>query len=112
MQQNYGAIEELYVGPHLDFLFFISPACFVFLSFFFFTMQPETFPSAKLNLTETPAFTDLSRWRLRVEEGAQTWHYLETDQECRDWPQTFWDKYHLGLPTVNGFFNLECLHIC
>ncbi|KAI7879668.1 terpene synthase [Lichtheimia hyalospora FSU 10163] len=62
-------------------------------------MQPETFHSAKLNLTETPTFTDLSRWRLRVEEGAQTWHYLETDQECREWPQTFWDKYHLGLPT-------------
>ena len=63
-------------------------------------MQTETFASANLNLSETPAFSDLSRWRLRVEEGAQTWHYLESDEECRAWPQTFWDKYHLGLPTV------------
>ncbi|KAI7848264.1 terpenoid cyclases/protein prenyltransferase alpha-alpha toroid [Circinella umbellata] len=62
-------------------------------------MQTETFASANLALNETPAFTDLSRWRLRVEEGAQTWHYLESDEECRAWPQTFWDKYHLGLPT-------------
>lgn len=76
-------------------------------------MQPETFHSAKLNLTETPAFTDLSRWRLRVEEGAQTWHYLETDEECREWPQTFWDKYHLGLPTVIYLANLiECVYTC
>lgn len=63
-------------------------------------MQPETFPSAKLNLSTTPEFTDLSRWRLRVERGAQTWHYLESDEECKAWPQTFWDKYHLGLPVV------------
>ncbi|KAI9311284.1 terpenoid cyclases/protein prenyltransferase alpha-alpha toroid [Dichotomocladium elegans] len=62
-------------------------------------MHHETFASAKLNLSQTPAFTDLSRWRLRVKEGAQTWHYLESDQECREWPQTFYDKYHLGLPT-------------
>lgn len=106
--------RELYRGPHPDTLIpsSFSCVCFVFL-FFFFTMQPETFHSAKLNLTETPAFTDLSRWRLRVEEGAQTWHYLETDEECREWPQTFWDKYHLGLPTVIYLANLfECVYTC
>ncbi|KAG0174988.1 Lanosterol synthase (Oxidosqualene--lanosterol cyclase) [Apophysomyces sp. BC1034] len=58
----------------------------------------EQFPSARLNLDSTPEFTDLTRWRLRVEEGAQTWHYLTTDEECRAWPQTTWDKYHLGMP--------------
>lgn len=68
---------------------------------------PETYTSANLNLDSTPAFTDLSRWRLRVEEGAQTWHYLATDEECEDWPQKVSDKYHLGLPTVRRLFTLN-----
>ncbi|CAO3594113.1 unnamed protein product [Absidia cylindrospora] len=59
----------------------------------------ESYISATLNLNSTPSFTDLSRWRLRVDQGAQTWHYLEDDQECELWPQAIWDKYHLGLPT-------------
>ncbi|KAI8381007.1 terpenoid cyclases/protein prenyltransferase alpha-alpha toroid [Radiomyces spectabilis] len=62
------------------------------------TLVEEQYPSAKLSASTTPEFTDLTRWRLRVEEGAQTWHYLETDEECKQWPQTVWDKYHLGLP--------------
>ncbi|KAF7732312.1 Lanosterol synthase (Oxidosqualene--lanosterol cyclase) [Apophysomyces ossiformis] len=62
------------------------------------SIAAEHFASARLSLSKTPEFTDLTRWRLRVEEGAQTWHYLTTDEECRDWPQTTWDKYHLGLP--------------
>ncbi|KAI7871654.1 terpenoid cyclases/protein prenyltransferase alpha-alpha toroid [Spinellus fusiger] len=62
-------------------------------------LQIETFASAKLSLSTTPESTDLSRWRLRVEEGAQTWHYLSTDEELAAWPQTTWDKYFLGLPT-------------
>lgn len=44
--------------------------------------------------------TDYTRWRLRDDRGRQTWHYLKTDQEIEDWPQTAADKYHLGLPTV------------
>jgi hypothetical protein len=45
--------------------------------------------------------TDYSRWRLRDVEGRQTWHYLTTDEEVKNWPQTVADKYHLGLPTVS-----------
>ncbi|KAH6575441.1 hypothetical protein BASA60_005028 [Batrachochytrium salamandrivorans] len=41
--------------------------------------------------------TDLLRWRLRVDHGAQTWHYLETAEECAAWPQTAYDKYWLGI---------------
>jgi hypothetical protein len=43
--------------------------------------------------------TDLRRWRLRVEEGRHTWHYLETDEEMARWPQNTVDKFHLGLLT-------------
>jgi len=44
--------------------------------------------------------TDYSRWRLQNDEGRQTWHYLEDDELVKDWPQTFADKYWLGLPIV------------
>ena len=44
--------------------------------------------------------TDYSRWRLRDIKGRQTWHYLETDEAMKDWPQSTVDKYFLGLPTV------------
>ncbi|KAF2455683.1 terpenoid cyclases/protein prenyltransferase alpha-alpha toroid [Lineolata rhizophorae] len=43
--------------------------------------------------------TDYSRWRLKVDDGRQTWEYLETDEEMKAWPQTVADKHHLGLPT-------------
>jgi lanosterol synthase len=46
------------------------------------------------------AKTDRSRWRLRDVSGRHTWHYLKSDQEIQEWPQTTADKYHLGLPTV------------
>ncbi|KAG9296972.1 hypothetical protein G9A89_001810 [Geosiphon pyriformis] len=42
--------------------------------------------------------TDLTRWRLKVQNGRQTWHYLEDENELKDWPQTTYDKYWLGLP--------------
>ncbi|KAG2183365.1 hypothetical protein INT43_006371 [Umbelopsis isabellina] len=61
-------------------------------------VQSEKFPSALINSVETPSFTDLSRWRLKVEHGAQTWHYLQSDEELKQWPQTRWDKYFLGVP--------------
>jgi len=41
--------------------------------------------------------TDLRRWRLKVCEGRQTWHYLRTDAEVAAWPQTTADKHHLDL---------------
>jgi lanosterol synthase len=47
--------------------------------------------------------TDYSRWRLQNDEGRQTWHYLEDDELVKDWPQTFADKYFLGLPVVRTF---------
>lgn len=62
------------------------------------TVASEEYRSATLNLSSTPAFTDLNNWRLKVVEGAQTWHYLETEEERKAWPQTIWDKYSLGLP--------------
>lgn len=44
--------------------------------------------------------TDLRRWRLLDEQGRQTWHYLRTDEEVKEWPQSTADKYFLGLPIV------------
>ncbi|KAK8153947.1 lanosterol synthase [Phyllosticta citrichinensis] len=49
--------------------------------------------------TTTEGKTDYSRWRLLDENGRQTWHYLESDDQLQNWPQTVADKYHLGLPT-------------
>ncbi|KAJ2964488.1 hypothetical protein NQZ79_g634 [Umbelopsis isabellina] len=61
-------------------------------------VHAEEYPSAVIDSVETPAFSDLARWRLKVEQGAQTWHYLQSDEELKQWPQTRWDKYFLGLP--------------
>lgn len=44
--------------------------------------------------------TDHARWRLLDEKGRQTWHYLEDDEEVKEWPQSRADKYFLGLPLV------------
>jgi len=44
--------------------------------------------------------TDINRWRLRDERGMQTWHYLESDEEIKEWPQSIVDRHHLGLPLV------------
>lgn len=41
-----------------------------------------------------------SKWRMLDEAGRQTWHYLEDDEEEKDWPQSTADKYFLGLPLV------------
>jgi lanosterol synthase len=77
------------------------------------TVLAETFASANLNLKETPAFTNLENWRLKVVEGAQTWHYLSTDEERKAWPQTLWDRYHLGLALVcsSVYYSLKCIKI-
>ncbi|KAJ1958241.1 hypothetical protein GGI12_004784, partial [Dipsacomyces acuminosporus] len=42
--------------------------------------------------------TDLSRWRLNVDNGRQVWVYLDKDG-AKERPQTFWEKYWLGLET-------------
>ena len=44
--------------------------------------------------------TDADRWRLRDDNGRQTWHYLGTAAEAESWPQTLADRHHLGLPLV------------
>ncbi|KAF2835332.1 squalene-hopene-cyclase [Patellaria atrata CBS 101060] len=41
--------------------------------------------------------TDLTRWRLRVENGRHMWTYL-SDDEASEEPQSFLEKYWLGLP--------------
>jgi hypothetical protein len=54
--------------------------------------------------------TDYSRWRLLDEDGRQTWHYLQSDEQVKTWPQSVADKYHLGMPTVSmhcGFLQLH-----
>lgn len=45
--------------------------------------------------------TDHTRWRLRNDDGRQTWHYLESDEELKAWPMTAADKYFLGMDTVS-----------
>lgn len=47
-----------------------------------------------------PTTTDRTRWRLLDERGRQTWHYLRTDDEVEEWPQSTADKWFLGLDTV------------
>src|SRR5690242_6422170 len=44
--------------------------------------------------------TDYSRWRLKDDRGCQTWHYLQTEEEVKAWPQSAADKYFLGMETV------------
>ncbi|KAL8679021.1 MAG: hypothetical protein Q9186_004677 [Xanthomendoza sp. 1 TL-2023] len=43
--------------------------------------------------------TDPARWRLLDERGRQTWHYLQSDDELKAWPQSIADRYFLGLST-------------
>ncbi|KAF2858582.1 ERG7, lanosterol synthase [Piedraia hortae CBS 480.64] len=49
--------------------------------------------------------TDHTRWRLKDDDGRQTWHYLTSEAELRQWPATTADKYFLGLDT--GLPNLK-----
>ncbi|KAJ1554344.1 Lanosterol synthase (Oxidosqualene--lanosterol cyclase), partial [Nowakowskiella sp. JEL0078] len=43
-----------------------------------------------------PPATDLCRWRMRVDEGRQTWHYIKPE-EVHLYPQSVSDKYWLGI---------------
>ncbi|KAF1967466.1 terpene synthase [Bimuria novae-zelandiae CBS 107.79] len=45
------------------------------------------------------AGTDHSRWRMKDDRGTQTWHYLESDDEVKAWPQSRADKWYLGMDT-------------
>lgn len=44
--------------------------------------------------------TDYTRWRLRDDRGCQTWHYLQSEEEVKAWPQSAADRYFLGMETV------------
>lgn len=59
--------------------------------------QPET--STIVGSVEDQR-TNLRKWRLLDERGRQTWHYLQSEEEVKSWPQSTADKYFLGLPTV------------
>ncbi|KAJ2602123.1 hypothetical protein GGH99_008544, partial [Coemansia sp. RSA 1285] len=41
--------------------------------------------------------SDLTRWRLNVDNGRHTWVYLETEAEAEARPQSFAERYWLGL---------------
>ncbi|KAK5989971.1 Terpene cyclase/mutase atnI [Cladobotryum mycophilum] len=43
--------------------------------------------------------TDHRRWRMKDDDARQTWHYLEDDASLEQWPQSYADKWSLGLPT-------------
>jgi len=47
--------------------------------------------------------TDRSRWRMVNDRGEQTWTYLKSEEQAKQWPQTDADKWYLGL-------NIVCLH--
>lgn len=44
--------------------------------------------------------TDYTRWRMTDDEGKHIWHYLESDEAVKKWPQSKAEKYYLGLDTV------------
>ena len=55
---------------------------------------------SKVTVTEVDPSTDHDRWRLRDDRGRQTWHYLWSDEEVKEWSQSLADRYHLGLSLV------------
>ncbi|KAG6024495.1 hypothetical protein E4U19_003219 [Claviceps sp. Clav32 group G5] len=44
------------------------------------------------------AKTDPTRWRLKDDDSRHSWLYLESEKEAKDWPQSYAEKYFLGLP--------------
>jgi lanosterol synthase len=54
------------------------------------------------------AKTDISRWRMKDDESRHTWHYL-SEEEAKEWKQSYADKYYLGLDLVGDFI---CLSSC
>lgn len=43
--------------------------------------------------------TDISRWRMKDDESRHTWHYI-SEEEAKEWKQSYADKYYLGLDLV------------
>jgi lanosterol synthase len=52
--------------------------------------------------TDSLQNTDLARWRLRTNSiGVHFWHYLSEDEARNERPQSYPEKYFLGLPRVS-----------
>lgn len=47
-----------------------------------------------------PQMTDLSRWRLRDDDGCHTWHFLADESAALHWPQSDAERSYLGMPLV------------
>jgi lanosterol synthase len=60
--------------------------------------RSKSIPSGIVNGSKQSDKTDLTRWRLEVDHGRHVWHYLKSDKDCQNWPQTDEDKYWVGLP--------------
>ena len=63
------------------------------------TAHTENGAAKRPKIRET---TDHGRWRMRDDEGRHTWHYLEDDEAAKEWPQTYADKWYLGLPLASS----------
>jgi lanosterol synthase len=73
------------------------------------TQVSALWPQCDLPESGKMPFTDYSRWRLLVNDGGRhTWHYLQTDEECKKWPQNDVDRYWLGIPLVR-VIQVSCL---
>ncbi|KAL5612936.1 hypothetical protein BROUX41_003987 [Berkeleyomyces rouxiae] len=42
--------------------------------------------------------TDVTRWRMKDDDGCHTWHYLADDEAAKEWPQSDADRWYLGIP--------------
>lgn len=38
---------------------------------------------------------------MKDDDGRHRWTYLEDDEDVKNWPQSYADKYYLGLPLVS-----------
>lgn len=43
---------------------------------------------------------DKTRWRMKADGGRHTWHYLDNDEATETWPQSYAEKWYLGLDLV------------
>lgn len=56
------------------------------------------------------AKTDPTRWRMKDDDSRHTWHYLTTKKAAQEWPQSYAEKYYLGLPLVRAL-PMACLEL-
>ncbi|GAO18523.1 hypothetical protein UVI_02054650 [Ustilaginoidea virens] len=61
----------------------------------------KAYSNGKLQSPAKPevwANTDRTRWRIKDDDSRHTWQYLTDEKAAKDWPQSFAEKYFLGLP--------------